>query len=125
MKRGSSTSSATSASRLPASLSFRNFSTVPVSGSTSTTAECMPEANVERGGASVTERVRAEAAATVRTNMAKIWPTRSFRAQEKATRLMLTASSMSSTDIRMMMTFFRFRKMPKMPIVNRIAATVR
>ena len=28
-------------------------------------------------------------------------------------------------DIRMMMTFLRFRKMPKTPMVNRIAATVR
>ena len=44
---------------------------------------------------------------------------------ENATRLMFTASSISSIDIKMMMTFFRFRKMPKMPIVNRIAATVR
>ncbi len=34
---------------------------------------------------------------------------------------MLTASSISSTDIRMMMTFFRLRKMPKIPMVNRIA----
>ena len=32
---------------------------------------------------------------------------------EKATRLMLTASSISSIDIRMTMTFLRLRKMPK------------
>ena len=44
---------------------------------------------------------------------------------ENATRLMLTASSISSIDIRMTMTFLRLRKMPKMPSVNRIAATVR
>ncbi len=44
---------------------------------------------------------------------------------EKATRLMLTASRISSIDIRMMMTFLRLRKMPNMPIVNRMAATVR
>jgi hypothetical protein len=44
---------------------------------------------------------------------------------EKATRLMLTASRMSSIDIRMTMTFLRLRKMPKTPSVNRIAATVR
>ena len=36
--------------------------------------------------------------------MAKIWPTRSCRKAEKATKLMFTAKSMSSTDIRMMMT---------------------
>ena len=38
---------------------------------------------------------------------------------------MLTASSISSIDIRMMMTFLRLRKMPNTPSVNRIAATVR
>ncbi len=45
--------------------------------------------------------------------------------EEKATRLMFTASSISSIDIRMTMTFLRLRKMPKIPSVNRIAATVR
>jgi len=44
---------------------------------------------------------------------------------ENATKLILTASRMSSIDIRMMMTFFRLRKMPKMPSVNRIAPTDR
>src|SRR5271155_2173077 len=38
---------------------------------------------------------------------------------------MLTASRMSSIDIRMMITFFRFRKMPTTPIVKTIAATMR
>jgi hypothetical protein len=47
------------------------------------------------------------------------------RNAEKATRLMLTASRISSTDIRMTMTFLRLRKMPNTPSVNRIAATVR
>src|SRR5690606_30426252 len=69
--------------------------------------------------------IAASAAATVSTNMANIWPTRSFWKEENATRLRLTASSMSSIDIRIMMTFFRLRKMPKMPSVNRIALTVR
>ena len=46
-------------------------------------------------------------------------------AVENATRLMLTASRMSSIDINMTITFFRFRKMPNTPIVNRIAATDR
>ena len=67
----------------------------------------------------------ASAAATVSTNMAKTCPTRSFRWDEKATRLILTASSISSTDIRMTMTFLRLRKMPRMPSVNMIAATLR
>src|SRR5579883_2359299 len=59
------------------------------------------------------------------TNIAKAWPIRLLRNTENATRLMLTASSISSIDIRMMMTFLRLRKMPKIPSVNRIAATVR
>ncbi|MNT75013.1 hypothetical protein D3C72_2138730 [compost metagenome] len=67
----------------------------------------------------------ASAAATVRMNRANTWPVMSFRNDEKATMLMLTASRISSTDIRMTMTFFRFRKMPKTPSVNRMALTVR
>src|SRR5262249_55559214 len=67
----------------------------------------------------------ASPAATVSTKSANTWPTRSPMNEEKATRLMLTASSMSSTDIRMTMTFLRLRKIPKMPSVNRMAATVR
>src|SRR5262249_29409494 len=69
--------------------------------------------------------IAASPAATVSTMSAKSCPTRSPRNAENATRLMLTASSMSSTDIRMTMTFLRLRKMPKMPMVNRMAATVR
>src|SRR6185369_2032374 len=57
--------------------------------------------------------IAASAAATVSTNIASTWPVRSPRAAENATRLRLTASRISSTDIRMMMTFLRFRKMPK------------
>jgi len=38
---------------------------------------------------------------------------------------MFTASNISSMDIKMTMTFLRFRKMPKIPRVNRMAATVR
>jgi hypothetical protein len=67
----------------------------------------------------------ASAAATVRTNMAMICPATSLRWVEKATKLMFTASRISSIDIRMMMTFLRFTKMPKTPIVNRMAATAR
>src|SRR4030088_420383 len=69
--------------------------------------------------------VPASAAATVSTNIAKTWPTRSLSTVEKATKLMLTASSISSIDIMIMMTFLRLRKMPKIPSVNRIAATIR
>ena len=48
-----------------------------------------------------------------------------FTVALNATRLMFTASRMSSIAIRMMMMFFRFRKMPSTPITNRIAATTR
>src|SRR5258706_8236023 len=65
------------------------------------------------------------AAATVSTKKTKTWPTRSPMKLENATRLMLTASSMISIDSRITMTFLRLRKMPTMPRVNRMAATVR
>ena len=67
----------------------------------------------------------ASAAATVSTNMAKIWPTKSLRKDENATRLMFTANSINSTDIKMTMTFLRLMKIPTIPSVNKIAATVR
>src|ERR1700733_14075119 len=67
----------------------------------------------------------ASPAATVRMNSAKTGPTRAWRNDENATKLMLTASRMSSIDIRMMITFFRFRKMPTTPIVKTMAATIR
>src|SRR3974390_674993 len=69
--------------------------------------------------------IAASAAATVSTNIAKTWPTRSPSAAENATRFRLTASRISSIDIRMMMTFLRLRKMPKMPSTSRMADTTR
>lgn len=57
--------------------------------------------------------------------VAQTCPVMSLRWVEKATRLMFTASRISSTDIRMTMTFLRLMKMPSTPSVNRIAATVR
>ena len=44
---------------------------------------------------------------------------------ENATRLMFTANSINSTDIKMTMTFLRLMKIPTNPSVNKIAATVR
>ncbi|MDT4887472.1 hypothetical protein FQZ97_1239300 [compost metagenome] len=69
--------------------------------------------------------IAASAAATVSTSSAKTCPTMSFRKLEKATKLMLTESRMSSTDIRITMTFLRLMKMPSTPSVNRMALTVR
>jgi hypothetical protein len=47
------------------------------------------------------------------------------RNDEKATKLMFTESRSNSIDIKITITFFLFRKIPKIPIVNRIAATDR
>jgi hypothetical protein len=69
--------------------------------------------------------IAASAAATVSTKSVNTCPTRSPRCAENATRLMLTARSISSIDIRMTMTFLRLTKIPKIPVTNRIAATVR
>src|SRR5271165_1416660 len=69
--------------------------------------------------------IAASAAATVSTNIANTCPTRSPSAAENATRFRLTASRISSIDIRMMMTFLRLRKMPKMPSTSRMADTTR
>src|SRR6185437_13061659 len=69
--------------------------------------------------------IAASAAATVSTNIANTCPTRSPSAAENATRFKLTASRISSTDMRMMMTFLRLRKMPKMPSTSRMADTTR
>src|SRR5262249_21850879 len=54
--------------------------------------------------------IAASAAATVRTNIASTWPVRSPRYAEKATRLMFTASRISSIAISIRMTFRRLRK---------------
>jgi hypothetical protein len=51
----------------------------------------------------------------VSTNIAKIWPTRSWRKALKATRLMFTDRRISSIAIRMMMMFLRLRKIPSTP----------
>src|SRR6185369_15280203 len=59
--------------------------------------------------------IAASAAATVRTNMANTWPTRSPRKALNATRLMLTASRMSSIAISIRMMLRRLRKMPSTP----------
>ena len=69
--------------------------------------------------------IAASAAATVSTSMAKTWPTTLPWNTENATRLMFTASSISSTHIRMTMTFLRLRKMPNTPSVNSTEASAR
>ena len=60
----------------------------------------------------------ASAAATVSTNIVKIWPTRSPCSTEKATKLIFTASSINSIDINSVMMFLRLRKIPATPVTN-------
>src|SRR6187551_36521 len=69
--------------------------------------------------------IAASAAATVRTNIAITCPVRSPRKALNATRLMFTASRISSIAISIRMTLRRLRKIPSTPRTNRIAATVR
>lgn len=63
------------------------------------------------------------AAATVKTNKEKTCPTKSSRKTEKVIKLRLTASSINSTDINIIIMFFRFKIMPNMPSKNKINDT--
>jgi len=65
------------------------------------------------------------AAATVRTNRAKIWPTISSKNVEKTIRLKLTAKSINSIDINIKIIFFLFNIIPQRPIKNNEIATKR
>ncbi len=68
--------------------------------------------------------IAASAPATVKTKIAKIWPTKSCKNAEKATKLMLIESNISSIDIKSAITFLRFKKMPLTPMQKRIADNV-
>src|ERR1700676_2248287 len=60
----------------------------------------------------------ASAAASVIIKMANTWPSAETTSRENATRLMFTAFSINSMDIKMMMTLRRVTT-PMMPIVNK------
>ena len=62
--------------------------------------------------------IAASAAATDKTKIVKICPTKSFRKWENATKLIFTANKISSIDIRTTITFLRLIKMPKTPRVK-------
>ena len=66
--------------------------------------------------------IAASAAATVNVSIANICPEISFRNTEKEIKFMFTDKSMSSIDIKIMITFFLLRKIPSTPIVKMIAA---
>ena len=67
----------------------------------------------------------ASAAATVRMKNTKTWPVRSAWKYEKATKFMLTDSSISSIAMSRMMTFFRLRKIPATLRQNTMAPNAR
>jgi hypothetical protein len=67
----------------------------------------------------------ASAAATVRTNNEIICPVRSPKKYEKETKLILTDKSIISIDIRIIITFFLFRKIPITPILKSRADKIR
>ena len=69
--------------------------------------------------------IEASAAATVRINIVKTWPTRSPKKIENATKFIFTAAKINSRDIKTMITFFLFKKIPKTPMTNRIAETTK
>ena len=53
--------------------------------------------------------------------MVKIWPCISFKYDEKDTKFIFTAKSINSIDIKIVMTFFLFKKIPNTPSVNSTA----
>src|SRR5690606_5363321 len=69
--------------------------------------------------------IAASAAATVRMKNTNTWPPRSPRNAENATKLMFTASSISSMHIRSTITLRRFRNMPATEMLNRMPLSTR
>ena len=65
--------------------------------------------------------IAASEAATVSVNMAKICPDKSLEKLENAIKFILTARRINSIDISIIITFFLFKNIPRMPIVNNIA----
>ncbi len=62
--------------------------------------------------------IAASPAATVKMKSEKICPVESLRKAEKATKLILMLSKISSNDIKIIITFFLFKKTPTTPIVK-------
>ena len=60
------------------------------------------------------------AAAVANINKAKTCPVRSSNADEKVMKFMLADRKRSSTDIRITMTWRRFRNSPSKPITNNV-----
>tara|TARA_B100000686_G_C16380034_1_gene757021 strand:- start:4 stop:327 length:324 start_codon:yes stop_codon:yes gene_type:complete len=60
--------------------------------------------------------IAASAAATTRIKSAKICPNKSLRMYEKPIKLMLAANNINSIDIKIVIIFFLFMKIPRKPI---------
>lgn len=61
------------------------------------------------------------AAAIVKTNTTKIWPTKSFKYIESAAKFKFTPKSSNSIDIKIVKMFLRFRITPNNPMKNTVA----
>tara|TARA_B100000029_G_C17521836_1_gene940208 strand:+ start:1012 stop:1332 length:321 start_codon:yes stop_codon:yes gene_type:complete len=60
--------------------------------------------------------IAASAAATKRIKSEKIWPERSSSVNENPTKLMFADNNINSIDIKIVIMFFLFIKIPKKPI---------
>ncbi len=69
--------------------------------------------------------IAASAAATTRTNKAKIWPNKSFKVLENPTKFIFVARSINSIDINIEIIFFLLIKIPRNPIEKIIDDKIR
>ena len=69
--------------------------------------------------------IAASAAATVKINSVNTCPAKSFKCVEKATKFIFTANNINYIDMSITITFLRFKNIPKIPITNNKAATVK
>ena len=64
--------------------------------------------------------IAASAAATRRIKSEKIWPERSSKVYENPTKLIFADNNINSIDIKIVIIFFLFMKIPKKPIEKTI-----
>ena len=69
--------------------------------------------------------IAASAAATVNINNVNTWPDKSSKYIENDTRLILTANYISSMLIKITIIFFRFKKIPIIPMLKITAPKVK
>jgi hypothetical protein len=65
---------------------------------------------------SIARPIAASAAATTNMNKENIWPDKSFKRYEKPMKFMFAERSISSIDIKIVIIFFLFIKIPRKPI---------